>query len=430
MPVGSLQLRTYRIARRGGKSTNDSALEAGITMGEARLIDADDAKNPPPEEAYTPLGNTEGKTSMTDPIEALGIGLREDHQAEKAKRGRKPKAETVPEPVTDEQVEQAGKDAASADAPASAGDTASSDASTTSDNVTSVGIAAAIIGNGAIATLSPTEQESPAGVVAATEPAAIFDRRIERLVRIAEGAKFEGGTLFGDFRSAVLDIFKHRPKVWTAMSSDEQRQLVTFVEATCKRFLERIVLVVAENEGESLQATFLGNFAVKGDAIEAKVKIDAIDSDVLVDAYKLAGHRVIIVSADSKRFMGAGAPPTIDPDQLGMGFGDGPAPKPQAEQPAEVQHPADDSDLAGEDDSGPAGEAENDDPPAPVELDPNARYRIKATSDGAYLIDGGGGDDGWTENAKDAGDWDAEETANLLDEFGGPAEVTPEKVEG
>lgn len=428
MSTGSTQLRTYRIARRAGKSTNDSALEAKITMGEARLIDADDAKNPPPEEAYLPLGNTERDEKMGDPLDALGIGLAADHQAEKAKRGRKPKAETAPAPATEEKVE--GEAAASADH-------AETTATTTDVAASDVSASSAPTGDGEAP--APAVEQPSAAVIAATEPEAIFDRRLERLVRIAEQAKFDGGTLFGDFRTAMLDLFKHRPKVWTAMNNDEQRQLVTTIEAACKKTLERIVLVVAEDEGQSIQATFLGNFTVKGDAIEAKIKIDAIDSDVLLDAYKLAGHRVIIATADSKRFMGAGEPPKLDPDQLGMGFGDGPAttaptPAPQPEKP----RPADDSDLAGDDDAvsaEDAGEtAQPDDTaaPEPIALEDGAMYRIKATSDGAYLVDGegDGGDDAWTNVLLNAGTWDAEDTANLLDEFGGPSEVTAEKVEG
>ncbi len=51
-PHGSLQLRTYRRARRDGADTAAAAILAGISLGEARLIDADDARSPPPPSAF------------------------------------------------------------------------------------------------------------------------------------------------------------------------------------------------------------------------------------------------------------------------------------------------------------------------------------------------------------------------------------------
>lgn len=49
---GSRQQRIFRRAIRDGASIEDAAELAEIGIGEARLIVADDAKNPPPEEAY------------------------------------------------------------------------------------------------------------------------------------------------------------------------------------------------------------------------------------------------------------------------------------------------------------------------------------------------------------------------------------------
>lgn len=53
---GSAQLRTFRRALHlDGKSIEEAADLAGIGLGEARLHAADDAKNPPPPEAYEPI---------------------------------------------------------------------------------------------------------------------------------------------------------------------------------------------------------------------------------------------------------------------------------------------------------------------------------------------------------------------------------------
>lgn len=49
---GSQQLRRYRIARRDGSTVTTACVLSGISMAEARLIEADDAANPPSEECF------------------------------------------------------------------------------------------------------------------------------------------------------------------------------------------------------------------------------------------------------------------------------------------------------------------------------------------------------------------------------------------
>lgn len=60
---GSIQLRRYRIARRDGASPEVAAEAAGIPLGEALLIDADDAREPPPPEAFELIAPLAGNAS-------------------------------------------------------------------------------------------------------------------------------------------------------------------------------------------------------------------------------------------------------------------------------------------------------------------------------------------------------------------------------
>ncbi|WP_375249524.1 hypothetical protein [Sphingomonas sp.] len=55
MSGGSVQLRSCRIARRDGATIATACVLSGISLAEARLIEADDAKHPPPLEAFEPL---------------------------------------------------------------------------------------------------------------------------------------------------------------------------------------------------------------------------------------------------------------------------------------------------------------------------------------------------------------------------------------
>jgi uncharacterized protein (UPF0335 family) len=71
---GSLQLRQYRIARRDGATVEDACATSGIPASEARLIEADDAKNPPPPEAFELLGHNSGEKPMSD-----NANIKDDH---------------------------------------------------------------------------------------------------------------------------------------------------------------------------------------------------------------------------------------------------------------------------------------------------------------------------------------------------------------
>lgn len=57
MTGGSQQQRAYRRYRFDGLETEQAASLAGISLGEARLIDQEDARNPPPAEAMEPINH-------------------------------------------------------------------------------------------------------------------------------------------------------------------------------------------------------------------------------------------------------------------------------------------------------------------------------------------------------------------------------------
>lgn len=72
---GSQQLRRFRIAMRDGSTIEEAADLAGLSIGEARLHAADDAKNPPPPEAFVLLGHQQKEPEM-----ARGRKAREPQQ--------------------------------------------------------------------------------------------------------------------------------------------------------------------------------------------------------------------------------------------------------------------------------------------------------------------------------------------------------------
>lgn len=66
MTGGSLNLRLYRRARRDGETLERACELSGLTLGEARLTDAEDARNPPPPEAFELIGHNSRNQTMSD----------------------------------------------------------------------------------------------------------------------------------------------------------------------------------------------------------------------------------------------------------------------------------------------------------------------------------------------------------------------------
>lgn len=89
---GSRQLRVYRNARRDGLPTERAAEIAGIALTEAKLIDADDAKNPPPAEAFedpAAIGHNSGETTVSSTVAAdqLRLFIERVERLEEEKKG-------------------------------------------------------------------------------------------------------------------------------------------------------------------------------------------------------------------------------------------------------------------------------------------------------------------------------------------------------
>jgi hypothetical protein len=173
-----------------------------------------------------------------------------------------------------------------------------------------------------------------AGDAPAEDHIAEFDARVEKLVKIAEDAKFESGTLLGDIRDTMLEQFKHQPKPWSNMSQIEQRDLGKVFENAARLFVRKTVLIVAEEDLVSVQGTLKG-YSGKGGDFKATIEARG-DEDTALELFKMDGHAVVIMSADATRFEGQRKDVETQPDQPALGFSDGPT----GEQP-----PADDSDL-------------------------------------------------------------------------------------
>lgn len=268
--------------------------------------------------------------------------------------------------------------------------------------------AAAPVDNGGESGDRPSgEPEGETGKVEAEDHITAFDRHVERLSRIAEEAEFESGTLVGDIRDGLLDIFKARPKLWSQMSESEQRDLARGLESVAKVVLKKLVIVLAEEENVSVHATLKG-YAVDGETFKLKVVAKG-DEDTAAELFRMDGHEVILIRADARRHHGQRSDGGVQADQPTLAFSDPPAKGAAADEiRTEPPHPADDSDLAGGDEDEEEAEAEEE------EL-----FRVTAIEDGATLYLTGDEPAAWSDKVEEGGSWSRETADQLASENDG-----------
>jgi len=360
-------------------------------------------------------------TKAADPFDALAVGLAADHKAAKlADPAQTDAASAIVE------NEPAPETAAPAAEPAQVEPTAEAAPEPAQ------GEAVHLSGKRAFSAIvdDPAEVPPAPGDDAET----VFQRRLERLNTAVEFAQFDSGTAFGDLRDVILDLFKLRPKLWSAMIPSEQNDLSRHVEGVAKGIIRKVVLVIAQEESLTIEGTLLSKFAVNGESVEAKVKIDNVDRDVLNNIFMMSSHKVVIVSADDKRFQSMRRELPAADDQLGMEFASDmpvekvtrppePAPKP------EKTHPADDSDLAGEDepdaddDQGEEGDDEGaahepDAEPDTVD-DGSSSFAVFDTRAGLWLVAEQGDEGEWNTDKAKAGTWTYFNAKQIAEDFDG-----------
>lgn len=249
-----------------------------------------------------------------------------------------------------------------------------------------------------------------------------YQRRMDRLVRIVEEAEFESGTAVGDIRDVLRELFKARDKAYHLLDANERRTLDDQLTKVAQLVVRRVVLIIAEEESVTLQGTMLDALSVKGETLEVKLKVEHVDKDVLMDAYNLAGQRVVVVSASDKRFLGARRPNDPGERQVEIPFADA-----QFAEDKPPAAPSDDKDLAGED-----GTAESSEDLDAEASDPDAADWIVYDAEGEVWLAAASEDDPWTDDAEKAMRFTLQEAKDECESHGegmvvqrSPLAVTP-----
>jgi hypothetical protein len=142
---------------------------------------------------------------------------------------------------------------------------------------------------------------------------------VTALEGVPDGCDMALKTLRGDLRDALLEVFKHRPKPWSACSEMEQRDIAGALDDVAEKLINKAARIIASEGGDAVSATLESVTMKDGLKITAKAvfSIDAVD--MLAGAQ---GGEILIVNSDSRRMMRHRAPVKIDKDQSELIGGD------------------------------------------------------------------------------------------------------------
>jgi hypothetical protein len=148
------------------------------------------------------------------------------------------------------------------------------------------------------------------------------------------------GELVRNATAFVLEMFKHRPRVWDQMSKSEQQDLIKGVEHNCHELVRQIVEAVVAGRTDPVRCLFVG-FTDKGDDIKAELKLKAASKEdterAVLFFHRARGMHVLVDLASASEFHTEPANDESEEDQRPLGF-----------EAGSDEHPEDDSDLAHE----------------------------------------------------------------------------------
>lgn len=140
-------------------------------------------------------------------------------------------------------------------------------------------------------------------------------------------------------RDFMLDLYKTRPELWHKMKEGEQHDLAASLEQVSKELVRQVVEAIASDGRTSIRA-LLESYAEK-DGIKVTLKVKTLNEDealaAVIGLHRAQGKHVMITVASADDYAADRHDPETLPDAPGLNFEAG------------SDHPADDSDLAGDD---------------------------------------------------------------------------------
>lgn len=191
----------------------------------------------------------------------------------------------------------------------------------------------------------------------------VFRERTGGMERAADDVEIGLGSMVGDLRDGMIEVFKHRPRPWSQLSAAEQKDVAVALEYAAKVMVRKAVVAIAADGRSSVRAKFEG-FSDKGGDVKGSLKFFDVDEKAVLVLHRASGQEVLLITADSTAYTGERREAPIQRDDPELTF----------EAGTDDVHQESDADLAeaGE----PAAEA-----PSPADDDALYARAVEAVRD-------------------------------------------------
>ncbi len=154
-----------------------------------------------------------------------------------------------------------------------------------------------------------------------SEQVALQETALDRLENTVNEVTLGTASLVADVTETILELFKRRPKPWSACSPQEQRDVAKVAQFAAKELVKNIVTVVAANNRPSIRATLDGISVT--DKIVGKFKLNSLPEDqmaeTLAELYHANRKTILIITADSGEYETTNRDP-VEPEEPELQF--------------------------------------------------------------------------------------------------------------
>lgn len=153
-------------------------------------------------------------------------------------------------------------------------------------------------------------------------PEAEHNAATERMERMASDFELDAGSLVSDARDFMLEQIKHRPRVWSATSQGEQRDVAAACDHAARELIRKMLEQIATRDVQPIRA--LLTKYTDGDEIVITAKVKAFTEEesaaAVIGLHKARGKHVMITVASVSDYDGNKRDPATDPDEPLMSF--------------------------------------------------------------------------------------------------------------
>ena len=130
---------------------------------------------------------------------------------------------------------------------------------------------------------------------------------------------FDSKTLSGDLATAMITLFRERPKPWSAMSAGEQSDVVAALNEAAETFVGKAVVAIATEDRPTVRGKVM-SFNDTGDKAKMVLEIKDASLTDMMSIHAVLRKDVVVVLADGGDHIARGGDDLIEADQADIDF--------------------------------------------------------------------------------------------------------------